>query len=176
MIESSMTVLARVCRTLVSFKVVGSETSSLARLYRALSAFCFSVFMLTSSSPVVAQDCTRNATPNDARCDFEASFFVGTVIDSFAADELNRYLNPEDSSAVKQSYVAGVDFAYRATRLFGGELFVFGETVHGKRSADVNCKEDPNVAVCKAEEEKGTITQDQFLYLLRNAITQRHRA
>ena len=103
----------------------------------------------------------------DDRCDFTASFFVGTVIDTFAATELNHYLNPQDSSILKTSWIAGVDFDYRFRQGAKSEWFVYGETVHGVHSADVNCKEDPDVPVCS---DKAT-TDQKFLYILRNAKT-----
>src|SRR5438552_2200877 len=55
----------------------------------------------------------RDEDRRDDRCDFEASFYVGRVIDSFAAAELNNYINPNDAQKIKESYIAGVDAAYR---------------------------------------------------------------
>jgi hypothetical protein len=91
---------------------------------------------------------TEEGSSFDDREDFEATFYTGASIDSFAAQDLNNYLNPGDSATKKLGYVAGIDFAYR---FFGDkndskkwQLWVYGETVHGQRSAEVDCapKED----------------------------------
>ncbi|MEA2344420.1 MAG: hypothetical protein QOF63_2589 [Thermoanaerobaculia bacterium] len=130
-----------------------------------------------SLSPVAAaltDECNSDEKDGDAqkrsddRCDFESSFYVGTVIDSFAAAELNHYINPNDAQSIKEGYVAGVDFAYRFYRTSeknhpGRDWWVYGETIHGVRSADVDCKAHPDIAVC------GNSTNDKFLYILRKA-------
>lgn len=88
-------------------------------------------FFLTLKVPALAQ--------SDDRKGFEASFYTGASIDSFAAEDLNRYLNPEDSWTKKLGYIAGVDFA---CRLVGDakntkpQFWVYGQTVHGQRSAE----------------------------------------
>lgn len=112
----------------------------------------------------------------DERGDFEASAFAGLSIDSFAASELNRYINPDASGKIKERAVAGVDFAYR---LYGDpavprsqQLWVYGETVHGLRSADVDCAANPSVPVCKGALTLGSLKPgDGFLYMLRNATS-----
>jgi hypothetical protein len=93
----------------------------------------------------------------DTRDKFEATGYFGVSVDSFASSELNKYINPDQNSLVKERAIGGVSFAFR---LIGdpkpegvaGEpskpwinrtkLFVFGETVHGARSAGVDCTED----------------------------------
>ncbi|MDQ3283245.1 MAG: hypothetical protein M3Q69_17750 [Acidobacteriota bacterium] len=80
----------------------------------------------------------------DCRGSFEASFYLGEAIDSFAGDETIAYLNP-DVTGPKQRAVGGFDFAYRMFgnrgnladpkgRWRGTQLWVYGETVHGVRS------------------------------------------
>ena len=112
--------------------------------------------------------------PFDERSDFEASAYLGLSIDSFAASDLNRYINPEVSTTLKERAVAGFDFAYRLHgdpgKPKGRQLWVYGETVHGMRSADVDCAANPGVPVCKGAFRPGTVKpDDSFLYLLRNA-------
>jgi hypothetical protein len=51
----------------------------------------------------------------------------------------------------------------------GGQLWVYGETVHGMRSADVDCAANPGVPVCQGAFKPGMVKPDGFLYLLRNA-------
>jgi hypothetical protein len=104
-----------------------------------------------------------------------ATFYVGEAIDTFSADELHRYLNPEAGSQAKSRFIAGVDFEYRVGGLLhkfmpvenGPQVWLFGETVHGVRSADVNCGTPDKPPVC------GQFTVDtaseRALYILRNA-------
>jgi len=107
----------------------------------------------------------------DEREDFEATFYTGASIDSFAAQDLNKYLNPKDASDKKTGYVVGIDFAYR---LFGDQksphgqqLWVYGQTVHGQRSAEVDCSGNSPAEACAIN--KGTPTPGAFLAILRNA-------
>jgi hypothetical protein len=81
------------------------------------------------------------AQAQDDRGNFEATFYTGASIDSFAAQDLNKYLNPGDSSTKKLGYIAGVDFGYRALgkNESGPQLWLYGQTVHGQRSAEVDC-------------------------------------
>lgn len=112
--------------------------------------------------------------PFDERGDFEASAFAGLSIDSFAASDLNRYINPDVSGKLKERAVAGVDFAYR---LYGDpaaprshQLWVYGKTIHGLRSADVDCAANPSAPVCKDTFKPGSLKPGEgFLYMLRNA-------
>jgi hypothetical protein len=130
--------------------------------------------------------------PIDCRDNFEANAYVGIAVDTFAAGELNKYFNPDDANKIKVRGVGGFDFAYR---LYNGpcsdndkrnnqgsrdcdstspgkpQLWVFGETVHGARSADVDCKANPNLSVCKLFLSNPTFSPDQTLYLLRNATS-----
>ena len=130
--------------------------------------------------------------PIDCRDNFEGNAYVGVAVDTFAAGELNRYFNPDDANKIKVRGVGGLDFAYR---LYNGpcsdndkrnnegardcdstspgkpQLWVFGETVHGARSADVDCKANPSLSVCKLFLSNPTFSPDQTLYLLRNATS-----
>ena len=47
------------------------------------------------------------------REDFEVSVFTGISIDSFAAKELRKYLNKNDSGGVSEQLIIGLDFQYR---------------------------------------------------------------
>lgn len=87
-----------------------------------------------------------DGSKNDEREDFEATFYTGASIDSFAAQDLNNYLNPGDSSTKKLGYIAGIDFQYRLIGSPKGsqQLWVYGETIHGQRSADVDCTPKPD--------------------------------
>src|SRR5687768_16905637 len=80
----------------------------------------------------------QGGTSQGPACDrcgasFLASFYTGVMVDSFAAEELRRYLNPDESAKVVERVIAGFDFQYR---LMGSNddshpaLWVYGETVH----------------------------------------------
>jgi hypothetical protein len=123
----------------------------------------------------------------DERGTFQASVYLGLVIDSFTAQELRNYLNPEDSGTVRSDRSAfGAVFSYR---LFGdpelkkpetkrtrrlNTLWVYGHTLHGVRSADVDCAAVPELPSCKAS--LGDIADPAnlpkaSLYILRNATS-----
>jgi hypothetical protein len=118
---------------------------------------------------------------DDERENFEASFYSGLGIDTFAAGQFKRVLNRNDPSVndITGRYVGGFDFAYR---LFGDprgngkwqkgnqQLWVYGETVHGVRSADVNCKAENAPPVCDQFNVNNNPT-NSFVYILRNATS-----
>jgi hypothetical protein len=118
----------------------------------------------------------QDADPRCARCDtsFIGSFYTGVLIDSFAAEELRRYLNPDESSKVVERVIAGFDFQYR---LMGDPadthpaLWVYGETLHGIRSADVDCADDTNLAVCQPFQDILNRAGERTLFILRKATS-----
>jgi hypothetical protein len=77
--------------------------------------------------------------------------FVGSSIDSFAAGDLRKYINPDDSGTLSEQLVAGFDFDYRLTASSKRSLWLYGETVHGARSGEVDCSKDANASqdACK---------------------------
>jgi hypothetical protein len=110
---------------------------------------------------------------------FEATAYTGVVVDNFAAQESNVLVYPGDSKGVKSSYVVGIDFAYRMygdaadVRPFkGSQFWVYGETIHGQRSADVDCTQQTKPDVC-ALLSGGVPTnlQNAFYSVLRNATS-----
>jgi hypothetical protein len=101
-----------------------------------------------------AQECTppakadEPAPPNkcDEREDFEIMGYFGMAIDTFAAEDLKKYLNPEESGELRQRGGGGFNFSYRMTSVpkpdkWPKQLWVYGETIHGVRSADVTVLE-----------------------------------
>ncbi len=123
------------------------------------------------------KDCEE--TEADCRDDFEASAYVGAAIDTFASEQTRRYLNPADTAAgTKERAVVGFDFAYRLLdKPFGestkwpNQLWVYGETVHGSRSSDIDCKEHAAFPTCKAAIDAALPGRaaDEFLFVFRNA-------
>jgi hypothetical protein len=119
---------------------------------------------------------------SDCRDAFEASAYIGLGIDTFASGETNKYLNPNAPNGPKERMVGGLDFAYRLmgqpTVHFGEErhgwpnqLWVYGETVHGVRSADVDCTKNPTFLPCQTALALPTRGPDQILFTIRNATS-----
>jgi hypothetical protein len=129
---------------------------------------------ILSTRPLALQS-GSSAQGDDLRENFGASGYIGLGVDSFAAGEIKKVLNRGDSSGQKERFVGGFDFAYR---LFGDpkkegawksgdqQLWLYGGTTHGVRSADVDCS--VNSDVCKDVFDVTAIPQ-RFFYVLRNA-------
>jgi hypothetical protein len=109
--------------------------------------------MRIDAVPVTGVTRVEARSAHDDRGTFEASFYLGYGIDSFAAADLRTYLNPEASGKVEERLVGGFDFSYRLygdpMRSKGQQLWVYGETVHGVRSADLDCTKNPDQPLCK---------------------------
>ena len=152
---------------------------------------------------------------SDCRGTFDASFYIGLAIDTFAGSDTLQYLNPGDSGKTHERAVGGFDFAYRLmgkpapikpvlkkTDSDGGSgegasenatlpkgspkekeknkkeeeesgfkpsLWVYGETIHGVRSVDVNCTQNKDLPVCQKSLVQPTNPGDQLYFILRNA-------
>lgn len=160
-----------------------------------------------STSTPAASDSAERHDPSangsetvDERGTFQASVYLGLVIDSFTAKELRKYLNPEDSGNVRSDRSAfGAVFSYR---LFGdpelerpkknngsrnenqqkkgprtrrlNNFWVYGSTLHGVRSSDIDCAATPELPSCKASLGDIASLADPgkpALYILRNATS-----
>lgn len=112
--------------------------------------------------------------------------FTGLSIDTFAADDLSRYLNPQDQGGEPVRFTAGLNFEYQvfgrksvptllpnsapvANNQRTGSLWITGATRYGVRSADVDCRQDAQLAVCA--DAGGSSRREAWLYVLRNART-----
>lgn len=117
---------------------------------------------------------------SDTRNDFEAGFYAGASIDSFASNETKQYIGYTSAdSGPKTGYVAGIDFAYRLFKRntesrWPVQLWLFGETVHGQRSTEVVCSQTAGTgssatppAVCAGFNADNA--PDAFLAILRNS-------
>ena len=135
------------------------------------------------SAPVeVEGDCKPDEW--DCRDRFEASVYVGFAVDTFAGSETQRFLNlDEDSNDKKLRGIGGFDVAYRLTADPGehggldsgpeNQWWLFAETVHGVRSADVNCTENERFPTCDnflKVLQPGAAQEDLF-FILRNATS-----
>ena len=117
---------------------------------------------------------------SDCRSAFEASAYIGLGIDTFAAGETIKYLNPNAPNGPKERLVGGLDFAYRLMgrpeveygknrHSWPNQLWVYGETVHGVRSTDIDCTKNPTFLVCQTALALPTRAPDQILFTIRNA-------
>lgn len=126
----------------------------------------------TASAPIVAAVEAWAGPYGDERGDFEANAYVGLAIDTFGAEELHKYLNPEANGELHERSIFGVDFAYRLLKKGSRQVWVYGETVHGVRSEDIDCAATPELPSCKKElSEFGADIAKASLFLLRNATS-----
>jgi hypothetical protein len=105
---------------------------------------------------------------------FEVSVFTGFSIDSFAAKELRKYLNKNDSGGVSEQLIVGLDFEYRLAgdKDAKRQVWLYGETVHGARSGDVDCSDPDNkdTDLCKVARFESPTPEAQFA-IFRKATT-----
>lgn len=140
---------------------------------------------LTPTNAIIPRLSVAGLKGDDARENFEATGYMGLGVDSFAASDINRVINEEVATKVKTRLVGGFDFNYR---LFGDprrknasqgwkdhQFWVYGQTVHGVRSIDVDCSNQNANGI--NEETCGQLFQGQFrpptanefIFILRNA-------
>jgi len=117
-----------------------------------------------------------HAQPQEAQDDgFKANLYVGLAIDTFAAAEHLRYINPNDTGN-RERFIAGIDFDKKLKRFRTTDLYVYGETLHGVRSAEVDCRANPNLTICQQDFVQSFLQNPanagrDALYILRNATT-----
>ena len=130
-----------------------------------------------SPAPSSAGDACQDDI-SDCRDDFVASAYLGLAIDTFASGETRLYLNPNAPSGPKERMVGGIDFGYRLmgkpkpqTNKWPNQLWVYGETVHGVRSTDVDCSKNATFLTCQTALAIPNRPADQILYTFRNATS-----
>ena len=79
----------------------------LLRSYRVLAT---QTVAGTASGALTVAVLPRAGPFADEREDFEATAYLGLAIDTFAAEELNRYLNPEANGDVQERSIFVFDF------------------------------------------------------------------
>ena len=115
------------------------------------------------------ESCTSDTiTKDDERAVFEASGFVGSAFDNFAPNVAGGYTNLGPST-VKSRWTAGVLAQYR---WFGRpkdtyQFWLASYTLHGVRTADVNCSGASPPPVCSQTAPSG----QKFLYVVEHAST-----
>jgi hypothetical protein len=109
---------------------------------------------------------------SDERDTFESSGYVGMAVDNFAPASVGGYADPEAGGKHTRA-VGGFDFAFRVlgSPTSRRQLWIYGETVHGVRSADINCAPDNSdrPAVCEKLTQANAGQQLQFV--LENATS-----
>jgi len=103
----------------------------------------------------------------DERSTFEASGYLGAVFDNFAPSAVGNYKNNAEGDT-QNRLTAGVDAQYRilGSAATVRQLWISAQTLHGLRSADVDCGKTPEAPVCKKNN-----VEAQFLYILEHAST-----
>ncbi len=151
-------------------------------IYGILAVLCLSATLSAQDEDTCpgAGEGEKAKDYTDCRGTFQASFYIGLAIDSFAGSDTLEYLNPGASGKTHERAVGGFDFAYRLMgdptpktndSKFEPSLWVYGETVHGVRSVDVNCTQNENLPVCQKSLVQPTNPGDQLYFMLRNATS-----
>jgi hypothetical protein len=111
-----------------------------------------------------------DAPRSDDREPFRASGYLGFAFDNFAPSEVGNYKNPGEGGASQKRFIGGVNFEFRVGNSERQvQFWMAGETLHGVRSADVDCRNpEQRPPVCE------TLTanpSESFLYILEHAST-----
>jgi hypothetical protein len=121
-----------------------------------------------------AADTTKPASETEK---LEIFPFLGFAVDTFAASEVQGYLNKGVSGDSKTRETFGVNFQYP---LYGGNtsrfgIWIYGQTMHGVRSTEFDCKyNQPSLLNPKCKDDVDPSLQvpnNTALYILRNAST-----
>jgi hypothetical protein len=116
--------------------------------------------------------CEPEAQPDD-ESPFLASAFLGQVVDNFAPDKVANYtFSDPDALKAKSSFIFGFDFSYRLHGRSDDRVqwWIEGETMHGVRTADVDCSpSDQRPPVCDEPNVQNVASQARFI--LKNATS-----
>jgi hypothetical protein len=136
----------------------------------------------SDASQYCAVTVTRTANSKnypDDRDDFDVSAYLGLAIDTFTASQFRDivYNNPTESGAKHERLIGGYDFGYRLKGNphdpWKSQLWIYGQTAHGVRSAEVNCSgAQSQPPVCGLKQNPLNPLNNpalQLMYLLRNA-------
>jgi hypothetical protein len=106
---------------------------------------------------------------DDERENVQATAHLGLGVDNFAAGDLDTLLDADASGRVRSRGVGGVTVAYRLFRncTERRQLWMFGETVHGVRSTEVDCRSSPTLSACQPFTPSPGA--GQFVAVIRNA-------
>ncbi len=136
---------------------------------------CGQILAVALALPVWAQSSVSiGPGPSDERSGLEFSGYLGTAVDSFAAQESNNLLHAGDSGRILLNYIAGMNFAYRlaghAEKDTRPQLWVYGKTIYSQRSTEAACDASSPAGICQTASGTPPSTPGPFFYaILRNA-------
>jgi hypothetical protein len=156
-------------------RCVAGRFSSDAQALRLIVGFQVQAVQIVggiASAPITVDVEEWEGPYGDERGDFESNAYIGLAIDTFGAQELSKYLNPEANGQLHERSIFGVNFSYRLFKKGSRQIWVYGETLHGVRSEDIDCAQTPELPSCKKElSEFGADIAKASLFLLRNATS-----
>jgi hypothetical protein len=96
------------------------------------------------------QATVQSDASDDPRDAIDATAYVGTAIDNFAPAIVANYTTPQNEHS---RVIGGVDFDFRVwprrnARKDSRQIWVSGETLHGVRTADIDCSGAEKPQVC----------------------------
>lgn len=131
--------------------------------------------LVSVAASTAGPQCPVETVPVDTADDREAlevSAYLGRAYDNFAPGDVAGYREGTASSE-SWRYVAGFDFGFRVWGKPGDRVQVWltGESLHGVRSADIDCRPDPNAPTAKLPAlcDDAASDTDKFKETLRHA-------
>lgn len=129
----------------------------------------------TERLPAPAADdpaCPQPLRLSDGRDGFSASFYIGGAVDNFAPSQVGNYVE-DPTLPNKTRWIGGIDFEYR---LFGRadrdlQLWISGQTLHGVRTADLDCADPHAPAICRQDPVSVGEASSTLRYILKNATS-----
>lgn len=117
-------------------------------------------------------ECEGETPAPDERQSFDTTGYAGVAYDNFAAPALTgdkAFFNPQDAGTSRTRFIMGTDTEGRVLGKPGQnlQLWLYGETLYGVRSQDVDCNTEPaKSTVCKDVQSPAN-----FHYILAHAST-----
>jgi hypothetical protein len=117
------------------------------------------------------RECADEAEDEDTRDLFEASAYTGWAVDNFAPSIIASYVD-DPRLPNKTRWIGGVDFAFHILGRRNLQLWISGETLHGVRTADVNCSDPHPAPACGADPaDPSPDVKENLRYILKNATS-----
>lgn len=127
------------------------------------------------AAPESAAECgvrTETGASGDERGVFSATAYLGGVFDNFAPSAVGNYIGTAATEQDRKIFGIDIDVRLLGRADSPRQLWIFGETMHGVRSSDLNCTTQPTPPVCS--ELKDALTQQPLgsgLYILKHSTT-----
>ena len=116
--------------------------------------------------------CPSATAGSDGRDGFGASFYIGGAVDNFAPSQVGNYVE-DPTLPNKTRWIGGIDFEYRVGDRADRDvqLWIAGQTLHGVRTADVNCTAAHAPPICKNDPVSLGEAGSTLRYILKNATS-----